>query len=93
MPLTSTVYGAVHLRSPAQAGCPSFPQNNTPETQPPPEQVPAPRPQVAPEPMQVRLLLSQQPPPAQTLPWQHGWPGPPHAPQVLPLHARPEAVQ
>jgi hypothetical protein len=44
--------------------------------------------------MQLFVLLSQQPPPEQELPSQHGWPAPPHATHCLfPPHVRPAPVQ
>ena len=49
--------------------------------------------QALPEATQVRLLLSQQPPLAQVLPSQQGWPGPPQVAHFPPLQARPAAVQ
>jgi hypothetical protein len=63
---------------PAQQGSPIFPQA-------PPEQPPAlhwvPSEQALPLITHIGVAparRSQQPPPAQELPSQHGWPGPPH---------------
>jgi hypothetical protein len=93
--LFGAVNGAVHATSPAHSGWPRPPQNNTPDTHPPPWHWPRPPPHVIPEATQVPLfrLLSQQPPALQALPLQQGWPGPPHAVQLLPSHVSPEALQ
>lgn len=82
----------MHATSPLQAGCPKRP--HAPPWQPPLAHSPLPFEHTAPGAAHRLVLLSQQPPPAQALPLQQGWPGPPHALQVLLApQLNPEAVQ
>jgi len=91
------VKGAVQPTSPEQQGSPAWP--HAPPMQPPATQVPrlfeqAPLAATQVPPLPFRLL-SQQPPPAQALPAQHGWPLPPQASHICEsgLQAVPAAVQ
>ncbi|MFO0654493.1 MAG: hypothetical protein U0787_05380 [Polyangia bacterium] len=89
--LLQVLNAAVHSTPPVQQAWPILPQ--VPDWQPLFVHMPSVPGQAAPLAMQVRLLLSQQPPFAQLLPSQHGWPGPPHAAHLPPLHERPVVVQ
>jgi hypothetical protein len=85
--------GAVHATWSPQHASPRLPQ--VPFMQPPSLQTPCPAEQAPAGATQVCVLLSQQPPPEQTLPSQHGSRGPPHVAHlaVAESHARPDAVQ
>ena len=75
---------------PAQHASPIWP--HVPPWQPPAVHVP-PCAAAHAAPASTHVSLSQQPPPAQTFPSQHGCPAPPHVAQRPALHERPDAVQ
>ncbi len=83
--------GAVHSTPLPQQAWPSLPQ--APPWQPPAEQVPWVPLQAPALATQRLVLLSQQPPPLQTLPSQQTPPASPQGRQVLPSQARPDEVQ
>lgn len=89
--LLQVLYAAVHSTPEPQHAWPILP--HAPAMQPPFEHIPWVPGQAEPLATQVMLLVSQQPPLAQLLPSQQGWPGPPQAAHLPPLQVIPEAVQ
>lgn len=92
LPALQIANGDVHPTLPAQHAWPISP--HAPLMHPPAVHVPCPPPHAPAGATQRWLDPSQQPPPEQKFPSQHGWLAPPHVAHLFAVvHASPDAVQ